>query len=196
MLFTTYAAFWLFPMWYHCSRTYKSDHDLFCKLCAPTHALNHLLPPTRRTRDIHTSWQNILKIFIRNLFLSVLCIALSSEIVFFRFCCFVLYVQSYWLLFVFVVWCAFVASNKYYMHTYYQDNILNLSTRYDTRAVNSFTGTSLSTYWHSWNILCTCLFIVIFANMYNLGVICSISKNVIVASCRLLTSQKCRVSCS
>ena len=23
----------------------KSDHDLFCKLCAPTHALNHLLPP-------------------------------------------------------------------------------------------------------------------------------------------------------
>jgi len=22
----------------------KSDHDLFCKLCAPTHALNHLLP--------------------------------------------------------------------------------------------------------------------------------------------------------
>jgi len=63
----------------------KSDHDLFFKLCAPTHALNHLLPPTRRTRDIHTSWQNILKIFIRNLFLSVLCIALSSEIVFFDF---------------------------------------------------------------------------------------------------------------
>jgi len=25
----------------------KSDHDLFCKLRAPTHALNHLLPPTR-----------------------------------------------------------------------------------------------------------------------------------------------------
>ena len=24
----------------------KSDRDLFCKLCAPTHALNHLLPPT------------------------------------------------------------------------------------------------------------------------------------------------------
>jgi len=25
----------------------KSDHDLFCKLQAPTHALNHLLPPAR-----------------------------------------------------------------------------------------------------------------------------------------------------
>jgi len=25
----------------------KSDRELFCKLCAPTHALNHLLPPTR-----------------------------------------------------------------------------------------------------------------------------------------------------
>ena len=23
----------------------KSNHDLFCKLCASTHALNHLLPP-------------------------------------------------------------------------------------------------------------------------------------------------------
>ena len=28
----------------------KHDHDLFCKLCAPTHALNHLLPPTRNMR--------------------------------------------------------------------------------------------------------------------------------------------------
>jgi len=25
----------------------KSDRELFCKLCAPTHALNHLFPPTR-----------------------------------------------------------------------------------------------------------------------------------------------------
>jgi len=25
----------------------KSDRELFCKLCAPTHALNHLLPPSR-----------------------------------------------------------------------------------------------------------------------------------------------------
>ena len=25
----------------------KSDCELFCKLCAPTHALNHLLPPSR-----------------------------------------------------------------------------------------------------------------------------------------------------
>ena len=36
---------------------------------------------------------------------------------FFWFCCFVLYVILT-LLFVFVVWCAFVASNKYYIHTY------------------------------------------------------------------------------
>ena len=50
-----------------------SDHDLFCKLCAPTHALNQLLPPARG---------RFLLIFIRNLFLSVVYIALSSEIVF------------------------------------------------------------------------------------------------------------------
>jgi len=94
----------------------KSDHDLFCKLCAPTHAFNHLL------ENIHTSYQNILLIFIRNLFLSVLYMALSSEIVFivlyfFWFCCFVLYVILT-LLFMFFVQCAFVGSNKYYIHTY------------------------------------------------------------------------------
>jgi len=65
----------------------KSDHDLFCNLCAPTHALIHLLPPTKNRaslnlEDIHTSCQNILLIFTRNLFLYVLYIALSSEIVF------------------------------------------------------------------------------------------------------------------
>ena len=32
----------------------KSDHDLFCKLCAPTHALNHLLPPTRKRASLRT----------------------------------------------------------------------------------------------------------------------------------------------
>jgi len=32
----------------------KSDHDLFCKLCAPTHALNHLLPPTRNRASMRT----------------------------------------------------------------------------------------------------------------------------------------------
>ena len=32
----------------------KSDHDLFCKLCAPTHALNHLLPPTRNRANLRT----------------------------------------------------------------------------------------------------------------------------------------------
>ena len=32
----------------------KSDHDLFCKLCAPTHALNHLLPPARKRASLRT----------------------------------------------------------------------------------------------------------------------------------------------
>ena len=32
----------------------KSDHDLFCKLCAPTHALNHLLPPARNCASLRT----------------------------------------------------------------------------------------------------------------------------------------------
>jgi len=55
-------------------------------------------------------------IFIRNLFLSVVYTALSSEIVFW-FCCFVLYVILT-LLFTFIIWCASVASNKYCIHTY------------------------------------------------------------------------------
>jgi len=46
-----------------------------------------------------------------------LSLALSSEIVFFGFAAFVLYIILT-LLFVFVVRCAFVASNKYYVHTY------------------------------------------------------------------------------
>jgi len=32
----------------------QSDHDLFCKLCAPTHALNHLLPPARNCASLRT----------------------------------------------------------------------------------------------------------------------------------------------
>jgi len=32
----------------------KSDHNLFCKLCAPTHALNHLLPPARNCVGLRT----------------------------------------------------------------------------------------------------------------------------------------------
>ena len=40
---------------YDCSRTMnKSDHDLFCKLCAPMHALNHLLPPARNSASLRT----------------------------------------------------------------------------------------------------------------------------------------------
>jgi len=64
--------------------------------------------------DIHTSCRNILLIFIRNLFLSVVYIALSSKIVFVFFS-FVLYVILI-LLFMFIIWCASVASNKYYIH--------------------------------------------------------------------------------
>ena len=32
----------------------KSDHDLFCKLCTLTHALNHLLPPTSNRASLRT----------------------------------------------------------------------------------------------------------------------------------------------
>ena len=32
----------------------KSDHDLVCELCAPTHALNHLLPPARNRASLRT----------------------------------------------------------------------------------------------------------------------------------------------
>jgi len=32
----------------------QSDHDLFWKLCAPTHALNHLLPPARNCASLRT----------------------------------------------------------------------------------------------------------------------------------------------
>ena len=32
----------------------KSDHDLFCKLRAPTHALNHLLPPAKNCVSLRT----------------------------------------------------------------------------------------------------------------------------------------------
>jgi len=68
----------------------KSDHDLFCKLCAPTHALNHLLPPTRNRDSLKNrghSYQlpKYSTDLRKNLFLSVLYIALSSEIVFFGF---------------------------------------------------------------------------------------------------------------
>jgi len=32
----------------------KSDHYFFCKLCAPTNALNHLLPSTRNRASLRT----------------------------------------------------------------------------------------------------------------------------------------------
>ena len=36
----------------------ESDHDLNCKLCAPTHALNNLLPPTRNRASLRTRGQS------------------------------------------------------------------------------------------------------------------------------------------
>jgi len=83
------------------------------------HALTHSLTHCANcisTLSFPTTYQNILLIFIRNLFLSVLYIDLSSEIVFW-FCCLVLYVILT-LPFMFIISCAFVASNKYYIHMY------------------------------------------------------------------------------
>jgi len=105
----------------------KSDHDLFCKLCALTHALNHLLPPTSNRASLRTrghlyqlpEYSTDLRkksFLIRSLYSFV---KWNS---FFWFFCFVLYVILTF--FVFVFWCAFVASNKYYMHTYIHTYIL------------------------------------------------------------------------
>ena len=53
--FTTYAAFCYLQSHITVAELMnKSDHDLFCKLCAPTHALNHLLPPTRNRASLRT----------------------------------------------------------------------------------------------------------------------------------------------
>ena len=100
----------------------KSDHDLFCKLCAPTHALNHLLPPTRNRASLRTRGHSYqLPEYSSDLHKkSSLIHSLYSFVKwnsFFWFCCSILYVILT-SLFVFVVWCAFIASNKYYIHTY------------------------------------------------------------------------------
>ena len=49
-------TFWLSAVSCDCitELTNKSDHDLFCTLCAPTHALNHLLPPARNCVSLRT----------------------------------------------------------------------------------------------------------------------------------------------
>ena len=57
--------------------------------------------------DIHTSWRNILLIFTRNLFLSVVYIASSSKIVF-----------GFSALYCIILWRASVTFNKYYIHTF------------------------------------------------------------------------------
>ena len=64
----------------------KSYHDFFCKLCAPTHALNHLFPPTRNRASLRTRGHSYqLPEYSTDLhkksFL-IRYIALSSEIVF------------------------------------------------------------------------------------------------------------------
>jgi len=55
--FSTSAAFWLYSASYDSitELTSKSDHDLFCKLRAPMHALKHLLPPARNRVSLRTS---------------------------------------------------------------------------------------------------------------------------------------------
>jgi len=72
--------------------------------------------PVWELEDIHTSCRNILLIFIRNLSSSVVYRALLREIV---FDVFTLYCMSFWLcFFMFIIWCAPVAFNKYCIHTY------------------------------------------------------------------------------
>jgi len=87
----------------------KCDHDLFfCKLCAPTHALNHLLPPTRNRASLRTrghSYQlpeystdlHKKSFLIRSLYSFVKWNSFYSFIVFFGFAA--LYCTSFWLCF-------------------------------------------------------------------------------------------------
>jgi len=77
----------------------KSDHDLFCKLCAPTHALNHLLPPARNRASLRTRGHSYqLPEYSTDLHKkSFLICSLYSFVKwnrFFWFCCFVLYWPS------------------------------------------------------------------------------------------------------
>ena len=76
--------------------------------------------------DIHTSCQHSLLIFIRNLFLSVLYIALSSEIVFIVFFGFAaLYCTSFWLCFLCLLFDVRLSHliNITYIHTYIASTI-------------------------------------------------------------------------
>jgi len=100
----------------------KSDHNLFCKLCAPMHALNHLLPPAKNRASLRTrshSYQLLeycADLHKKFFFLSVVYIAVKWNT--FWFFCFVLYVIVTFL-FMFIIWCESVASSKYYIHTYW-----------------------------------------------------------------------------
>ena len=85
--------------------------------------LTHLLGtvPVWELEDIHSSCQNILLISIRNLVLSVLYIALSSEIVFIVFFAFAaLYCTSFWLCFLCLLFDVRLSHliNITYIHTY------------------------------------------------------------------------------
>jgi len=87
VLFSTSAAFWLYSVSYDSitELTNKSDHDLFCKLRAPMHALKHLLPPARNRVSLRTSGhsyqlQEYSTDFHKKSFI-IICITLSNKIV-------------------------------------------------------------------------------------------------------------------
>ena len=76
----------------------KCDNDLFCKLCAPTHALNHLLPPTRsrvslRTRGNSYQLPEYSTDLHKKYFLIRSLCSFVKRNSFFWFCCLVLYVS-------------------------------------------------------------------------------------------------------
>ena len=83
-----------------------SDHNLFCKLCAPTHALNHLLPPATNRASLRTRGHSYqlpeYSTDLQKKSFLVRCLYSFVKYNCFWFCCFVLYVILT-LLFVFIV---------------------------------------------------------------------------------------------
>jgi len=125
MFFSTSAAFWLFSVSYDCRELNmnKSDHDLFCKLCAPTHALNHLLPPTRNRASLRTRGHSYqlpeysTDLHKKSFLIRCLYSFMSSEIVF-GFAAF--YCTSFWLCFLCLLFDVrlLYLINITYIHTY------------------------------------------------------------------------------
>ena len=98
----------------------KSDYDLFCKLCAPTHTLSHLLHPARNRASLRTrghSYQlSEYSTYLHKKSFLIRCLYSFVKWNSFWFCCFVLYVILT-LIFMFIIWCESVASNKItYIH--------------------------------------------------------------------------------